>query len=144
MKAARKPKSWPRFNFHIYARPSTHRLYFIFACKIARWNYAAVEMYLNTCGFFNAPCWPPCVPGLIGSRLCQSQFKISCLRAFNKLVFMPLSLISANSKANTTFHSSCFLYTCSLLGFCRTLMRPFWMKLRKFSERIRGELILWR
>ena len=32
-KAARKRKSWARLNFYVYARPSIHRLYFIYARK---------------------------------------------------------------------------------------------------------------
>ena len=40
--------------------------------------------------------------GLICSRFCQSQFKISRLRAFDKLVFMLLSLVSANKTRKLT------------------------------------------
>ena len=33
-KATRKLESWARFNFYVYARPSIHCLYFIYARKI--------------------------------------------------------------------------------------------------------------
>ena len=43
-KAARKIKSWARFNFYVYAWPSTHCLFFIYAptrnIKVTRqWKY---------------------------------------------------------------------------------------------------------